>query len=350
MKRIKGLDSVRFICALIVLFGHFGFPFITLLSKASGGNAFLKILAITISLAFNGPAAVIIFFIISGFCIHYPFRDSKTISLPPYYSRRLLRIGIPALIAFTLSYILKIELKPPEFGVFWSIFCEIAYYLIYPILFYISKIIKWRYMILAAYIISWLLIFTHLDILKNGHNGYPVFGSLNWVIGLPCWLLGCWLSVNYLRFRSISTNRIWIMRLCIISFFIVLNIIRFHVHLFIASNCITLNLFALIACAWLGFEIMYYKVKEPLWILEYSGKWSYSLYLTHPATSGFLVYIGFGALISKYVGLLLIISLIFAYLFYLIIEKPSHRLSIFISSRLSKKTQSPLATVKGVEQ
>jgi peptidoglycan/LPS O-acetylase OafA/YrhL len=40
MKRIKGLDSIRFICAIYVLIGHLGLPLPEILSSASTNNNF----------------------------------------------------------------------------------------------------------------------------------------------------------------------------------------------------------------------------------------------------------------------------------------------------------------------
>jgi peptidoglycan/LPS O-acetylase OafA/YrhL len=60
MKRIKGLDSIRFICAIYVLIGHLGLPLPEILSSASTNNN-LKNAGKLIGLIFNGPAAVIIF-------------------------------------------------------------------------------------------------------------------------------------------------------------------------------------------------------------------------------------------------------------------------------------------------
>ena len=59
---LKGLDSIRFLCALWVAFGHFGVPRLTLFVDKST----------TVGLVLNGiynnlwsgPSAVIIFFII----------------------------------------------------------------------------------------------------------------------------------------------------------------------------------------------------------------------------------------------------------------------------------------------
>jgi peptidoglycan/LPS O-acetylase OafA/YrhL len=61
MERVKGLDQLRFIMAVIVLIGHGALPiFENTIMRGIAGNAFV------------GVAAVMVFFMLSGFVIHYP--------------------------------------------------------------------------------------------------------------------------------------------------------------------------------------------------------------------------------------------------------------------------------------
>jgi peptidoglycan/LPS O-acetylase OafA/YrhL len=73
MKRIEGLDSIRFVLAFIVLVGHMGLP---LPDFVYFDSVYLINLLKLFGLIFNGPAAGIIFFILSGFVIHYPFIEN----------------------------------------------------------------------------------------------------------------------------------------------------------------------------------------------------------------------------------------------------------------------------------
>src|ERR1700737_465476 len=53
---------------------------------------------------FNAPAAVIFFFVISGFCIHFPNRNGVVMrSWKLYYARRYLRTLIPMMAALGLA-------------------------------------------------------------------------------------------------------------------------------------------------------------------------------------------------------------------------------------------------------
>ena len=138
--------------------------------------------------AFNGPAAVIVFFVISGFCIHFPNRQRFEVrSWRLYYARRYFRTLIP----MTAALILAIPLKVP-FGLFtdsvlWSLLCEEIYYLIYPGLLSLRDRMGWRYLMALSWSASLFVLLTniHTDI-------YPAYGwKLNWILGLPCWLMGC---------------------------------------------------------------------------------------------------------------------------------------------------------------
>lgn len=241
---------------------------------------------------------------------------------------------MPALAAICLYKLLKIELKAPEFGTLWSIECEIIYYLIYPIIFYLRKYTQLNIIIIITYVISTIILLLNLDILAKEHNGYPALGiTLTWLIGLPCWLLGCWLAENFSKFKALSFSKIWALRFSIVFIVLILHIIKFHLHHIIASNCFTLNAFAILGCIWLGFEIVYYLHQEPNTVLEGLGKWSYSLYLFHPIVGDLLVYL---KLVNfKYQHMLIILScFIVSYIFYLVIEKPSHKLAVFLSSKV----------------
>lgn len=338
MNRIKALDSLRFVCAFLVLIGHSGLPLPYFMKEETGTNLLMINLGKLLGLIFNGPAAVICFFIISGFCINFPYRNQQKINLLPYYSRRLLRIGIPAIIALFLYINFSIEFleKEPQLGVLWSVICEIIYYLIFPVLFYCRKLIKWQYLFSIAYVTSFIVLLFNLDLLEKMHNAYSPSIYLGWLIGLPCWLLGCWLSENYDHFTLLSFKKIWLLRISMIGVIAILRIIKFHIDSPFASNAFTLNLFALLACAWIGYEIIYYQSNEPFQSFENAGKWSYSLYLIHPMVYSLLLYFNY-----KEVGslILILISLILSYIFYLLVEKPSHAFSVFVSKQFLNKNK-----------
>jgi len=72
-------------------------------------------------------------FIISGFCIHYPYVSGREFSVSAFYISRLTRIAIPMLAAIGISLFLPHGYTSLE-AVLWSLYCEIVYYTIYPLL------------------------------------------------------------------------------------------------------------------------------------------------------------------------------------------------------------------------
>jgi peptidoglycan/LPS O-acetylase OafA/YrhL len=84
--RYKQLDSLRGLAALTVFFGHFWgakltMPFFVDLSKS------------LLSFLLNGNAAVMFFFVLSGFVLSLPFvNGEKPLNLAAFYTKRVLRI------------------------------------------------------------------------------------------------------------------------------------------------------------------------------------------------------------------------------------------------------------------
>ena len=155
MGRVVGLDSLRFVLALIVVLGHGAAPSFT--EEFLTRFPFLIIFAAIYNNVFVGQAAVMAFFVISGFCIHYPYAAGKKLKVQDFYIKRLWRIGIPAIVALGI-YELIFNLF---LGVLWSIVCEIIYYLLYPIILkYKTKYLKQIliYSIIVSYGISLICI------------------------------------------------------------------------------------------------------------------------------------------------------------------------------------------------
>src|SRR5580700_8070764 len=87
--RLPGIDSLRFWLALWVYFSHFGFlPLGLWIGSSTPARHVFSGMA---NNTFDGVGAVIGFFVISGLCIHYPYR-SKPVELLPFYARRYIRI------------------------------------------------------------------------------------------------------------------------------------------------------------------------------------------------------------------------------------------------------------------
>jgi peptidoglycan/LPS O-acetylase OafA/YrhL len=327
--RMEGIDSIRAVCAVIVALGHLviGIFFVA-------PSKFIHLISSIYGLSFNGPAAVIVFFLISGFCIHYPVASGRPMNLLAYYSRRYVRIGIPmiaTLILFVKSgEIHTLTLDSVSNTVLWSLVAEIIYYTIYPVLLPLKAAWGWNILLITFFCISYGVILSHMNI--SLHKGYSDFGLLwTWIVGLPCWLAGCRLSESIVDMRRdgnmpiIDTRKIWAARSGIWLTSVFLIALNFHTPF---RYPLTLNIFAIPVYYWLRLEILYYRTSTPWAWLESFGKASYSLYLIHP-----VVY----CLVGRWTGgqshgpivwfLAMCGVCVGTSIFYFIVERPSHILA-----------------------
>src|SRR5690349_16241360 len=127
--RILGLDALRLFCALCVVQGHLRLEALLFLNKLHGPPSLVHWTVFIFNAGIpipSGPNAVIVFFVISGFCIHFPFRDAPAMNVPQYLIRRYIRVGIPAVVAAICLYICGFHSL--QDSVLWSIICEVIYY------------------------------------------------------------------------------------------------------------------------------------------------------------------------------------------------------------------------------
>jgi peptidoglycan/LPS O-acetylase OafA/YrhL len=193
--------------------------------------------------------------------------------------------------------------------------------------------VSWGVKLTAAFILSFVLIlakggnelfsFIHQRNL-NYSGAYWQFGDLlTWIVGLPVWLLGVCLADQVGSYKKApSAPWTWAFRLAALCAGIVFDVLKFH---FFVSYIFSMNIFALFLFFWLRNEIVYYRHRQPAALLEYSGKFSYSLYLCHNVSAHFITMI---LPLTLYSYLPIVALTIFsAYLFYLVVERPSHLLS-----------------------
>ncbi len=329
-RRVLGLDTLRFFLAMWVVFGHLGFfPFEVDQSRLWG-----KIVTGIHGNLFSGPAAVIVFFVISGFCIHYPFRNDKPLLLIPYFSRRNLRIWIPILVAVLISQPLKFKYSLFGGGILWSLLAEEIYYCIYPFLLNLRRRMGWGKILFVAYIGALLVIAT------NPRAGnYPSYGPyLNWILGLPCWLLGCCLAEQADHLRSNVAPRgasIWLWRLGAWGLSSFCMMLRFHSPI---KYPWTLTLFAVFAFFWLKREIVHAHRHAPMAFFENIGKGSYTIYLVHELGPALYLFLAL-PLFPKMAlwGVHMVFTGALCWAFYQLIEKQSHRLARSVADKLSPK-------------
>ena len=88
--------------------------------------------------------ADLLFFVISGFCIHYPYRAPNTFVLLPFLARRYLRIGIPLAAAVLLAHPFQVNLAIFHNSILWSLVAELIYYSLYPTLRRLKERFGWN--------------------------------------------------------------------------------------------------------------------------------------------------------------------------------------------------------------
>ena len=132
--------------------------------------------------------------------------------------------------------------------------------------------------------------------------------------------------------------KIWCWRI----FIVLAGGILHHLALqLIIGQPFTLNFFAILCYFWIKKEILYNKSNNNLTFLENFGKWSYSLYLLHNTIPYILQKYSFPffGFVSNW-GIYFLITITCSYIFYIIIEKPSHNISRRLKKMLSNERKS----------
>lgn len=328
--RVAGLDSLRFILAMWVLIGHQEYPDLV---RGFNLDSWMQLLAVGVwHNLVSGPAAVIVFFVISGFCIHYPYSGGRELEILPYYVRRHIRIWIPMLIGILYGQWTGIKLSLFHDSILWSLLAEELYYLFFPVLLHFFRKYGIRKVLLFSYGPALCVI------MSNPHAGdYPSYGPLlNWILGLPCWLLGCRLAELFRTGNLVipSGLEIWIWRFGAWGVSIVCSILRFHTSVRYPIN---LTLFGVFAFFWLGKEIAYHQKVKPWKALELAGLASYSIYLVHVQSLRIIQtkWPPEGNVIMWALELLAVVGMCFC--FYTLVERPVYLLAKSASRRLSRK-------------
>lgn len=203
LRHVYGIDSVRALAALSVVFAHIVGPALSdLLAR-------IPPLAETIipnfaKYLFTGHPAVIAFFVVSGFCIHYPY-TKKALPILPFWAARWTRIIIPLLVAILVAKLAR--LKGYNFWdgyILWSIVCELFYYMLYPLFLLVSRWVPWGIQFYLALLLSFTV---PIGLGSDQYGNAHVYGPLlNWVVGLPSWLAGCVLGETIHKDPPVSSH------------------------------------------------------------------------------------------------------------------------------------------------
>lgn len=317
---IRGLDTLRFAAALWVAFGHgAGLPLKTLLA---GKGRIAEALAAANGVLFNGVAAVMVFFVISGFCIHHAWIRNPDLGLDRYFLRRYVRILLPLAMISLIRSLVDRSLSDAAGSVLWSIYCEIIYYTLYPIL--RQGFRRWGLpaILLASSLASLGLVVLHPSYVYEWQFG--IGGT--WLLCLPTWLVGCLIAEREAEGSLIRLpGSIWIWRGAAILYGGLALTLLYHGPLRVGLP-ISMLVFSAYLYFWIQTEILALRTAT-IALLEWAGGWSYSLYLIHN-----MVLAGSERLDLAIHPLLLWAArlaaiLILSYAFYLLVERPSHQLA-----------------------
>lgn len=357
--RIVGIDQLRYFLALWVFLGHGGAP---PLFAGHGPSEVWNFIERFYGWSFNGQAAVIVFFIISGFCIHWPNIHRSKLQVLPFYAARFIRLGIPLGIALIIMKCIgysKVDWWMYAVPI-WTLFCESFYYLAYPIIYWCVKQKLLMKMIIASIMLSFFLLVVWADGREMYFHEGGFEGFLYWrisVVALPCWLGGVLIAEHVanmiseknipIQVRSIWWWRIGALILSVPTFplyriGLYLDVIKQPLQGLFFSNQATLMLFGLYAYFWIKKEIIHYNLigNKPMVLFEKLGEASYSLYLVH---------IGVIWILEKYLvgpffpGFIINCLLMFfvvhvtMMVFHILIERPSHLAAKNVASRLRRK-------------
>ena len=320
---LLGLDTVRAFAALSVMFAHILGPRLPDMLHGLGVSQDLANLSRYI---FTGLPAVIVFFVVSGFCIHFPY-TRRPLPVVAFTVARWTRIMIPALSAMLLAKLMHLtEFNFIDGFILWSIVCELWYYSLYPFFLFISRKVSFEAQFALAFLVSIALV-SYLGSDKYGNM--HIYGlGLNWLIALPSWLLGCLLAnrvsaknspTQYGR-RDIIIWRAVVATTASCLYWLTLNTP--------VGYYLTMNTFALLVFFWIYAEIN--SQKSATSVFERVGKWSYSIYLFHivwlTCISYLFVRAGFPQTPNQpWITIPIILWL--CYQVYKYVEKPSHELA-----------------------
>lgn len=320
---LLGLDTVRAFAALSVMFAHILGPRLADMLHGLGVNQGLAGLSKYI---FTGHPAVIVFFVVSGFCIHYPY-TRRHLPVVAFTVARWTRIMIPALSALLLAKFVHIGgFNFIDGYILWSIVCELWYYSLYPFFLLLSRRMSFEAQFALAFVCSLALVL-HLG--SDQYGNAHVFGpELNWLVALPSWLLGCVLAN---RISGETAPKRYGRR----------RIIFWRATVAMVASCLywltsntpvgyylTMNVFAILVYFWIYAEIN--SQKNARSIFERVGKWSYSIYLFHivllTCITKVFILAGFPET-PNHPWVTIPVILMLCYQVYKYVERPSHELA-----------------------
>ncbi len=366
--RFRALDGIRGLAALGVVIHHSMLVIPSLAAVYGAGNErspyaspLDSLVAYTpIHTFWLGAEYVWLFFILSGFVLTLPYRGDRRFSSRAYYPRRLLRLYLPATAAFLFSIVLALVVPRPgsDFSLwmqshrlqdplptlrdaalifggssynapFWSLQMEVLFSLFLPFaLFMLGR--KLRFWPVVVGILFAII-------------ALGAASDLKLLFFAPMFLIGVVLAANWDSIRPACEALLakfgrWfapaLLTLAVLSLSLKWTLIPLGLPSVIPLSAqgvtlIGLMVILLLAMTWPPFT-RFLQGRVVQWL----GAISFSLYLIHEP-----IVIAVGVLLGPELAALtlpiaLLIVLPFAWLFFLLVERPAIRLSRYVGSRL----------------
>ncbi len=327
--RLGGLDSVRGLAAVWVAIAHgAAFPLRDVLIGIGVDERLLP--RGLDGLLFNSTAAVTVFFVVSGLCIHWPYVEQRSLQLVPYLVRRLVRVGFPLAIVFAFLSAVGGTVEMAGKSVLWTIYCELIYYVLYPAILFAFRRFGIVPVLAVSIVVSLGLIFSDWSELYPGR-----FGIFAWVVCLPYWLAGCFLAERLrVGYRLGKSEFIWLWRMVVWAVSVLALWLIFHSPVKVGYP-FSMLLFAGLVIFWLQSELIRYRSRNAVQGFEWLGRFGYSIYLLHLTVIASMAELD----LSGPAVLLWLLRaggvLIVSYAFFLVVERPSHNLARSLAARIS---------------
>ncbi|MFP3569138.1 acyltransferase family protein [Paraburkholderia sp. SIMBA_030] len=293
-----------------------------------------------------------------------PAKRVRHVTLKPinYYASRFIRIGLPLVILLCLVQPLTTGQNYLE-SVLWSLYCEMVYYAIYPVLRprfrYIGEMIAGS-ALAAGVMVAVVRLFGHPVCHSCVYETYRIPGTA--LLYAAGWIFGCLIAETQRnaeqfhirgayspltmmikrgldRTTHYLADRLVALRVAVVAAGAAVMILLSESNLKPATvplitPDITLPLFQFLAAVWIAAETAT-PSKAGVWSrLAAFGAWSYSLYLCHKMALALLEMTSFDDT-SRFAWFVQVaLAFAISYAFYRIIERPSH----LISQRLRKYT------------
>jgi peptidoglycan/LPS O-acetylase OafA/YrhL len=270
--RIAGLDTIRFGAALLVAMSH-GMLIPRRIYLDGGSPLEFWSGAIGHMLA-DGPAAVAVFFVLSGLCIHLS-RDAVERNPLQFLVRRMIRIGIPVLAIIVAAELAGQDAPDLERGILWSVYCEISYYLTYPLLLIARR--RWS---LGSILCFSTMTSIAIVMLLPAETRMWEYGWGAAAICYPLWIMGAMLAEHTPRIAPRRTEYLWLRRAVMVFAGACCAAVR-HFEWATYLPMISYAVTGALGVPFLRAEIAHARAVRPPALGEGLGQASYSLYLSH---------------------------------------------------------------------